>query len=249
MPQLPFKTSPRTEKVTVGDPRIGELEFEIHGSLLWSERDALRQFDEREDPFKILGQLSLEIAKAEGVEHLTAFRSISRMLGANELTDEEQAMRLRHLQKLQAFTAEAMSRGARRQLVLVTAGIANRLPGCETWDLSDTERLPESLIEAIAVFMAGEEARTLTTEEKEPGAADAELAEALGKSPAAPTNDPPNPTGEPSSGASSEPSPEMPASPPKRSRASRSTSSAPRSRRSTSKTGSDTTLQSAPSLS
>ncbi len=246
MPQLPFKTSPRTETATVGNAQIGELSFPLYGSLSWAERDQLRRFDEAEDPFRLLGQLSLEISKAEGIEHLQSFRLVSRMLGAGELNDEEQALRLRHLDRLQAFTASAMARGARRQLVMVTAGIANRLPGCEDWTEEDTRKLPESLIEAIAVFMAGEEARTLTTEEKEPGAADAELAEALGKSLPEPTNDPPNPTGEPSSGASSEPSPEMPASPPKRSRGSRSTSSAPRSRRSTSKTASDTTPQSAP---
>lgn len=249
---LPFKVSPSATTREVGTPAVGVLVFPVHGSLLWAERDALRQLDEREDPFAAVAKLALAIAEAEGMEPVQAFQFVEKVLGSgigaslpagHGLSAEDQAIRLRHLDALRAFVTGAMGRGVRRQVALVTAGIRCRLQGCEGWTDADTQRLPEALIEAIAEFMASEEAAA--TEAK--ARTTAELAEALGKSLPAPTSDPPSPTGEPSSGTSSEPSPATPASPPSDSASSPSALSPAPSKRRTSRTARPSTRRSAPS--
>ena len=252
MQSLPFKVSPATSTREVGSPSVGVLVFPVHGSLLWAERDALRQLDEREDPFSAVAKLALAIAEAEGLEPVQAFGVVERILGSgigaslpagHKLSTEDQAIRLRHLERIRAFVTSAMGRGVRRQVALVTAGIRCRLQGCEDWSEVDTQRLPEALIEAVAEFMASEESAGMEAKAR----TTAELAEALGKSLPEPTADPPSPTGQPSSGDSSEPIQGTIDSVPSASPSSPSASSPAPSKRRTGRTARSSTRRSAPS--
>lgn len=242
MPQLPFKTAPVRHSRTIGNPSTGEVEFPVYGSLLWEEREAVREHDSNADPFRAIGSLANEIAEAEGIEPADAFGLVAKILrGGQALDPEEVKIRVRHLVRIQSFTVQALTRSASRRVALVTAGIRARLEGCEAWTLEDTRQLPEALIEAIGMFLDEEEARMTQPNEAPPEQARAELTEALGKSPTEPMSDPPNPTGQPSSGASSTHSPETHDSAPTTSPGSQSPSSVARSRQRRSRSASEPT--------
>lgn len=209
--QLPFKTRPAQDTVTVGTPAIGELEFPRYGSLLWFEREALRQADGGFSLFKESALVAAAIAPAEGLSHIDAHTMVTRILGAavgvpTVLEPQELELRAKYAQPLGTLTEATVAWNDRRQIAGVTAVIANRLAGCQDWGADDTRALGEQLINAIYTFVQAEESGQ--EPERSGEQEQQELVTELGKLQPAPGAPPPNPTGDASTGVSGASTPE-----------------------------------------
>lgn len=131
--KLPFKTTPREfEKVTVGNPEIGELDFPKYGDLSPNERAHLKLLlkdvpDLRASAVK----LARKVSNKSGIPLTEVY---------NALVSADTEVLGEHLEEFVEFQALMDDNAKQRELALVTTLIRYRLnPKYEmikTWDLS-----------------------------------------------------------------------------------------------------------------
>ena len=146
MIRLPFKTAPQGfEKITVGNPEIGELEIPKMGDLSPNER----QMKDYPDARKLTATMAVDIAKSSGMKSAEVYQA---------LISSDYGMLSEHLEKFVEFE-EAYSQVARhRTLVTATAILKFRIvPEWEIENTQDENQIHFLLVKAIAKFATNEE--------------------------------------------------------------------------------------------
>lgn len=204
---LPFKSKPKQETKLVGTADTGVLEFPVYHSLLWHERQALREADGDYNMFKETALLAGAIAASEGRSDVLDLQQaviaiLSNAMGvAMPMDDATKALRIKYIGELKELTDKTVAWNDRRTLAGVTAFIQNRLDGFVDWDESIVQRhVTQDLMVQIYNFVTEEEAGQSNAQDDERAEVD-EAAE-LGKSSTEPGDLPQSPTGEASTGDS-----------------------------------------------
>ncbi|MBW4598916.1 MAG: hypothetical protein KME29_04710 [Calothrix sp. FI2-JRJ7] len=151
MLKLPFKTTPREfEKVTVGAPEIGELEFPKYGDLSPNERAYLKTLlKDAPDLRASAVRLARKISTKSGTKLTDVY---------NALVSADSEALGEYLEEFVEFQALMEDNAKQREIALVTSLIRYRLH--KEWTIDDTgnpELLPLKLLEAIAEFARNEE--------------------------------------------------------------------------------------------
>lgn len=235
MPQLPFLAAPkrRTQLViaTIGEDTYS-LEFPVYNSLRSGEEIQIRDSDYQAAVYRESSRLA-DALVAEGTEETEAQRLAIRCLSTRlgipvPLEPAEQRILLRHADLVAQVQATLAAEYAQQVRRTVTALIAHRLPGCQDWTDTDTDRaVPGPLRDAIAAFAEQERNANQpqrTAEELIDG-----MVETLGKLGPATGQSPP--TGELSIGAAESSGPMPQSSAPSASPSSPSPTSSKRSRK------------------
>lgn len=146
--KLPFKTTPREfEKVTVGNPEIGELEFPKYGDLSPNERTYLKLL--------LKDAPDLRASAVKLARKISAKSDIKLTEVYNALVTSDAEVLENHLEELIEFQKLMEENAKQRELALVTTIIRYRLnPKAEiitTWDLSleILDKLLEEQVQAI----------------------------------------------------------------------------------------------------
>lgn len=210
---LPFKSKPQQTTKLVGDERCGILEFPVYGSLLWHERQALREADGSFNMFKETAMTAGAIAKAEGRSDLRDLQMkilalLQVGMGINaDIDDETLRIRVEHADILNELQVKVVEWNDRRQLMGVTALIQNRLPGFTDWDEIMVQRhITDELMVHLYDFLYSEENRQNRAQDEERTEVDEE--ELVGKSSGESGKSQKSPTGEESSGDSNSSTPD-----------------------------------------
>lgn len=210
---LPFKSKPQQEMRLVGNEKFGILEFPVYGSLLWHERQALREADGSFNMFKETALAAGKIAKAEERSDLRDLQmKIIALLQVNmglpaDIDDEAVRIRVEHAEILNELMVQVTAWNDRRQLAGVTALIQNRLEGFADWDEIMVQRhITADLMALLYDFLYSEETKQNRAQDDERNDVDEE--ELVGKSSEGNTKTPPSPTGDESSGDSDSSTPE-----------------------------------------
>ena len=211
---LPFVTAPKEATKVVGTAQTGQLEFPVFGGLTVAETAYLQQEGATSTAFSFTSKVALKIAKAEKVKPIEAHTFVAKVLAGGlgtsvEFTPDEADWQVRYLSDLEDVALKVMEISLANSVALVTTVIRHRLPGMEEWTIADTKGMPQALLEEIFVFASGEQQGT---EEYDPEKAKEEVADALGKSPKAPSKKPSQRTGRKSSTSSEASTPESPSS-------------------------------------
>lgn len=210
---LPFKSQPKQETRLIGDERCGVLEMPVYKSLLWHERAALRKADGTFNMFKETAMAAGKIAKLEertDLLHLQQMVITLLTVGMGlpgQLSDEMMRIRVEHAEILNQLQVEVTEWNDRRQLAGVTALIRCRLEGFADWDETLVEaNVKEDLMVHLYNFLTSEENKGIEAQDEDRQEVDEE--ELVGKSSEANTENPPSPTGDGSTGASSSSTPD-----------------------------------------
>ena len=205
---LPFKAKPKQDTMLVGDEKCGILEMPTYGSLLWHERQAVREADSGFNMFKEAALAAGAIAKAEDRTDLLKIQQevinllqLSMGLSVN-VTEEGVRLRVEHAPVINDLMDRIIAWNDRRQLAAVTALVQNRLEGFADWDEVMVQRhITCDLMVYLYDFFALEESNQSRAQDDERNEVDEE--ELVGKSSEASGKNPPNQTGDTSSGDSS----------------------------------------------
>jgi hypothetical protein len=185
MLRLPYKTAPKeSEKVTIGNSEIGELEISKLGDLSPNERTLIKQLSkDLPDLRQLAVRLAKDIATKSGKKLLEVY---------NALTSGDAEALGEYLEEFISFQDAMDANTTNRSLIMATAIIKMRV--CLDWTIEDTGNADEihpKLIELIAEFGRNEESGWVTSTEPvtedDLGKSSMEIAQ--------------NPTGEKSSGA------------------------------------------------
>lgn len=158
MATLPWLTPPAPRRtVVVGNPQVGELEFPVHGDLLWGETVAIdAMLADEESTTTAAAQLAETIAEAEGMPLLDAYDWVEgAILGT--LSEEQRERTVRYQSELTQLRATFSRLGQARMSATVTALLQQRIN--PDWTLADTSTLPGELFEAIWQFAEAERRR------------------------------------------------------------------------------------------
>ncbi|MEH1777125.1 hypothetical protein [Nostoc sp.] len=149
MLKLPFKTSPQEfEKVTVGNPQIGELELPKYGDISPNERlfiKAANLIDIRREAVRLANAIAVKSGK-KIVDIYDA------LVGGNAESLED------YLEDFVDFQGLMEENSRQRKLVLTTAIIKSRLVA--DWGLEDTQdpnQIHPQLVAKVAEFARNEE--------------------------------------------------------------------------------------------
>jgi hypothetical protein len=207
VPQLPFVVAPKREtrivSATVND-EVCSLEFPVFGSILAGEDIAIRDHEYQGAVYREASRLADAIllsdantVATEQEANTIAIRLLSHRMGIPVPLEPAEQRILMQESELIASMQSTLAEEYQRQVVrIVTAAIANRLPGCRDWSEADTEGLPQPLQTAIANFIDDE--RRGKAPAKSPDELVQEMTETLGK--LAPSSAPEEPTPSPSTG-------------------------------------------------
>ena len=123
-----------------------------------------------------------------------------------EVGDEALRIRVEHADLLNQLSVDVLAWNDRRQLAAITSLIQNRLDGFEEWDETLVQRhLTARMMGYLYDFFYAEETHQIRAQDDERTEVDED--EMVGKLSEASTENPPNPTGEESSGGSSSSTP------------------------------------------
>ncbi|MGA0983310.1 hypothetical protein [Vulcanococcus sp.] len=159
--RLPFKSAPRVETTVIGNERTGTLEFPVYNDLTVSESSWMASQMAESNTFSYTSRLALKISKLENCKPVDAHTFVAKVLakamGANaELTDEEEGWTIKYVKELEQTALKVVDVSMMQQNLLVTAVIRHRLPGMSDWTISDTETLPNDLVQGVYVFAMAE---------------------------------------------------------------------------------------------
>ena len=212
---LPFVTAPPEVTVEdVGDATTGILQFPVFNCLLTGERILVDEIDYQSTVAEQTHRLAQIIREAddlpEATANLVAARLMARHIGIPVVLEPlEDQIRLREHQLIRDIDNRLSAQNQAQVTRLVTAAIVYRLgkvdPDCAKWTDEQTLGLTEGLRNAVYVFMLKEQRGGAAP--ADPEAALQAMADSLGKP------DLPQPTGVPSSGASTTSGPTTPTSP------------------------------------
>jgi len=200
---LPFLTTPKVDKIIVGDESTGTLEFPVYNDLTVAESAWMAANQAKETAFAHTSKCALKIARAENVKPIEAHGFVAKVLaaamGASELefTPIELEWQVKYLKDLERTAFEVLEISVAQQQMLVTCVIRHRLEGMSEWSAHDTANMPTHLCEAIYEFALKEQSRG----KSEDPSADTveEIEELLGKSRTESTTAPSKSTGRRSS--------------------------------------------------
>ena len=202
--------------VTIGNERIGTLEFPVLGDLTVNEQSYLAANGAQKTAFAYTSRTALKIARAEKVEPIVAHNFVARVLGsamgANlELDAVESQWVVKYVKDLEEAAMKVVEITSEQQTVLVTCLIRHRLPGMEEWTPADTRQISAELAEEIMKFAQVEQSRGKYQTAEE---ADEQMKDLLGKRLTEPGRTEQKPSTGPTSSTSSDIStPETPTSP------------------------------------
>lgn len=200
--KLPFRTEPTvaTEIVSaVVKNKTLEIEFPVFGAITVGESIIIDEHQHRAVFFRLCMELAdamlsegtaqqilqeradaADGATVESVAELSALRILSRTAGIpTQLSSAENRARIHHRDLVAMARTKIDSENDALQERTATALISRRLPGCEHWQKSDTERLPLAIIAAINEFATREQNGGVP--ERTENEIVAEMAETLGK--------------------------------------------------------------------
>jgi len=200
---LPFVTAPEVKIEKVGDENTGILEFPVFNGLLAGERMLLEQIDYQSEVTDQTHRLAGIIRTTDDLPEATANKVAARLMAHHigipvVLEPLEDTIRQREHVLIREINNRLSAQNEAQVTRLVTAAIIYRLgkvdASCANWSDEDTQNLTEGLRGAIYAFMLREQRGG--TEPIDPEKALQQMADSLGKP------DLPQPTGQPSSGAS-----------------------------------------------
>lgn len=213
--RLPFKTAPTVNTTVIGNERTGTLEFPVYNDLTVSESAWMATQMAERNTFSYTSRLALKISKLEHCKPVEAHHFVAKVLakamGANaELSSEEESWTVKYVAELEQTALKVVDVSMQQQNLLVTAVIRHRLQGMQDWTISDTETLPNELVQSVYVFAMAEKnhGQVQTIED-----VNRDLEEQLGKLRPAPTKSRRSRTGRRSTTAASTSTPATPTSP------------------------------------
>lgn len=199
----------------IGNDRTGTLEFPVYNDLTVSESSWMAAQMAESNTFSYTSRLALKISKLEHCNPVEAHTFVAKVLakamGAKaELNTEEEGWTIKYCKELEQTALKVVDVSMQQQNLLVTAVIRHRLPGMADWTLSDTEALPNELVQGIYVFAMAEKnhGHVQTIEE-----VNRDLEEQLGKLMPAPMKSRKSRTGRKSSTGANTSTQETPISP------------------------------------
>ena len=184
---LPFKTAPKEEVYLVGNERVGELEFPVHGDLTVREQAYINEHLSKHSTFLEIARISNKIAKAEKIQPIAAHRFLTKCATAalnnqGDFDTKEENLRVKYAREIEGLIAFLLKIQWERQLITCAALVRHRLAGMEEFNPEDARELSQTLVTEIYGFSllevgaASAEDKTDSPEEME-----AEIEENLGK--------------------------------------------------------------------
>lgn len=148
MLKLPFKTSPKEfEKVTVGNPEIGEIELPKYGDLTPNERIFIKSFA-LDDIRMSAVKLANTIAAKSGLKTIEIYNALTR--GDSQFLGS-------HLEDFVLFQELMDETSRKRNFILATAVIKRIVPDWDLENTQDANQIHPQLVTAIADFARSEE--------------------------------------------------------------------------------------------
>jgi len=149
MLKLPFKTSPQQfEKVTVGNPEIGELELPKYGDISPNERLFIKAANLTDIRLAAV-KLAKDIAVKSGKQVIDIY---------NALTQGDSESLAEYLEEFVTFQDLMDEAADARSLVLATAVIQRLVPDWKLENTGDPNQLHPQLLTLIIEFAKNEEA-------------------------------------------------------------------------------------------
>ncbi|BBD69523.1 hypothetical protein NIES4072_31440 [Nostoc commune NIES-4072] len=149
MLKLPFKTFPQKfEKVTVGNPEIGELELPKYGDISPNERLFIKAANLTDIRLAAV-KLAKDIAVKSGKQVIDIY---------NALTQGDSESLAEYLEEFVSFQDLMDDAAMQRSLVLATAVIQRLVPDWKLENTGDPNQLHPQLLTLIIEFAKNEEA-------------------------------------------------------------------------------------------
>jgi hypothetical protein len=147
---LPFITPPAAPtKRRVGNERCGILELEVRGGLTVGESATIAELLAGEQSSFVRGaQIADAIAKEESLSLTEAFQIIESAINGQALEPEAEAIRVKHLDRIEEVRRVFALSGRRDREATVTALIRSRCAQ-PAWTLEDTQKLDQVLFDDI----------------------------------------------------------------------------------------------------
>jgi hypothetical protein len=147
---LPFITPPAAPtKRRVGNERCGILELEVRGGLTVGESATIAELLAGEQSSFVRGaQIADAIAKEESLSLTEAFQIIESAINGQALEPEAEAIRVKHLDRIEEVRRVFALSSRRDREATVTALIRSRC-GQPAWTLEDTQKLDQVLFDDI----------------------------------------------------------------------------------------------------
>jgi hypothetical protein len=147
---LPFITPPAAPtKRRVGNERCGILELEVRGGLTVGESATIAELLAGEQSSFVRGaQIADAIAKEESLSLTEAFQIIESAINGQVLEPEAEAIRVKHLDRIEEVRRVFALSSRRDREATVTALIRSRCAQ-PAWTLEDTQKLDQVLFDDI----------------------------------------------------------------------------------------------------
>jgi len=163
--KLPFVVAPRKPEIRrVGNPASGILEVPVLGGITVAEAAVASELLAMEQSsFAAGARLADAIAKEENISISEAFHIIESAVFGNQLEDSADAVRLRHIGRIEEIARIYTSSGQRNMEATVTALLRCRLE-LKDWSLADTLTMHRSLFDELwALVQEEQKAEDLTS--------------------------------------------------------------------------------------
>lgn len=150
---LPFVVAPPKRKTQrIGSKETGILELPVLGSLTVAEVITVSDLTADTDAAVVVAaKLAQRISAEQEISILEAFALVEAAAVGREMSEQQEAIRLRYLPEIAELTKTYIQRGRERMLASVTALIRCRLERPE-WQLEQTKTLPQPLMDALFAF-------------------------------------------------------------------------------------------------
>lgn len=154
---LPFVVAPSKPKTKrIGTKATGILELPVLRSLQVAEVVAVSDLTTEQDPaIVVAAKLAQRISAEQQISITEAYTLVEAAALGNELSAEQEALRIQYLPEISELTRCWVQRGRDRMLASVTALIRCRLDRPQ-WTMEDTGHLPQALMEGLFAFFEEE---------------------------------------------------------------------------------------------
>lgn len=154
---LPFVVAPPKRKTQrIGSKETGILELPVLGSLQVGEVITVSDLTGETDAAVVVAaKLAQRISAEQDITILEAFALVEGAAVGREMSEQQEAIKLRYLPEIAELTKTYIQRGRERMLASVTALIRHRLERPE-WGMEQTMTLPQPLMDALFGFFEQE---------------------------------------------------------------------------------------------